>query len=185
MMVFGALAEALDRLEAPFVVGGSLASSVRGLPRSTVDVDLIVRISVKQLEELAENLGAAWYIDVEEARDSLRMGRAFNILHHATGLKFDLFPADAAFEKSELGRATMEKLVVEGEEIECPVATAEDILLAKLRWYLDGGGVSDRQWSDIVGIVQTNDLDQEYVRSWAKRLDVEPLFDKALTDSRL
>jgi hypothetical protein len=66
------------------------------------------------------------------------------------------------------------------------VTTAEDILLAKLRWYADGGQVSDRQWSDIGGIlIQNPDLDWDYVNSWAARLDVTDLLEKARIDAQL
>ncbi len=185
MIVFGALAEQLDRLEAAFVVGGSLASSVRGIPRSTIDIDLIVRITVQQVAELAEAMGSDWHIDVEQAREALRYGRSFNFLHLRSGLKFDFFPACTAFHQAEIARATTETLIVEGETIECPVVTAEDILIAKLRWYADGGQVSDRQWSDIVGIVRANpSLDRDYVGHWAQQLDVQSLFERALGDAQ-
>src|SRR5215831_11620826 len=102
MIVFGALAAQLDRLEAAFVVGGSLASSVRGIPRSTIDIDLVVRITVQQVAELAEALGSDWCIDVEQAREALRYGRSFNFLHLPSGLKFDFFPARTAFQDAEI-----------------------------------------------------------------------------------
>jgi hypothetical protein len=63
------------------------------------------------------------------------------------------------------------------------VATAEDILLAKLQWYRMGGGVSERQWSDIAGILAVApDLDAAYLRTWAARLGVEDLLDKAVAE---
>jgi hypothetical protein len=36
------LPEVLNELGIPFVIGGSLASSVHGVPRATMDVDLVV-----------------------------------------------------------------------------------------------------------------------------------------------
>jgi len=66
------------------------------------------------------------------------------------------------------------------------VTTAEDILLAKLRWYADGGRVSDRQWNDIGGILEQNpNLDWDYVNSWAARLGVTDLLEEARADSQL
>lgn len=38
------VADALERCRVPYVVGGSLASSVSGEPRSTLDIDLVVGI---------------------------------------------------------------------------------------------------------------------------------------------
>jgi len=64
--------------------------------------------------------------------------------------------------------------------------TAEYILLAKLQWYRQGREVSDRQWSNIGGIlVQNPDLDWNCVNLWAARLGVTGLLAKAQADSKL
>lgn len=61
------------------------------------------------------------------------------------------------------------------------VATAEDILLAKLRWYKDGGEVSERQWRDIEGIVAANPtLELDYTKRWAASLGLTELLERAL-----
>ena len=79
-----------------------------------------------------------------------------------------------------------EPLTIDGESVICPVSTPEDIVLAKLRWYKDGGQVSDRQWSDIGGVIATNpSLDVDYLRLWAGRLQVTDLLEKALTESAM
>jgi hypothetical protein len=80
-------------------------------------------------------------------------------------------------------RATLEPITIDGEVVVCPVSTPEDVLLAKLRWYKDGGQVSDRQWGDIAGIVATNpNLDLPYARLWAGRLRVADLLERALSE---
>ena len=135
--------------------------------------------------ELAECLGPRWYFDVEYARKALQSGQSFNILYMGTVFKFDIFPANSAFRNAEIARATIEPVNFEGELIECPVATAEDILLAKLRWYADGGEVSEKQWSDITTVVTANDdLDREYVAGWAEKMGIEKLLQRAYDDSK-
>lgn len=61
-----------------------------------------------------------------------------------------------------------------------------EVLLSKLEWYRQGGEVSDRQWSDVVGVLkaQPGHLDEDYLRGWADRLGVRDLLDKALRDAR-
>ncbi len=39
---------------------------------------------------------------------------------------------------------------------ELRIATPEDTLLQKLRWYDDGGRVSDKQWHDVLGILKAS-----------------------------
>lgn len=172
---------ALERLGIPYLIGGSVASSSRGIVRATLDIDFVARIGPQQAPALSAALGRDWYADSEQIRDSLAAGRSFNIIHIPTSQKVDVFPATDAFHLSQLQRATREVLEFSGETGEYPVASAEDILLAKLRWYRDGGEVSDVQWGDITGIVATNPaLDVQYLETWAARLGVSGLLAKAL-----
>lgn len=58
--------------------------------------------------------------------------------------------------------------------MEFPVSSAEDTVLAKLHWFRAGGETSDRQWSDILGIIRTQGsrLDRSYLDEWAAKLGV-------------
>jgi hypothetical protein len=180
----GPLSAVLNALRLPFIVVGSTASSARGIPRFTKDIDLIVRIGAIQAERLASALGKDWYAEPDQIRQAIQNGRSFNVIHIPSSWKIDLFPAQTDFHDSEMHRATPEPLTIDGESVVCPVSTPEDIVVAKLRWYKDGGQVSDRQWSDIGGVIATNpSLDVDYLRLWAGRLQVMDLLEKALTES--
>ena len=179
----GLIDATLERLGIPYLVGGSLASSCRGLARFTMDIDIVAQVGPGQAGRLSAALGPDWYADAAQIRDSISAGRAFNLIHIPTSFKVDVFPATGEFELSQLGRATKETLDFLGESGLYPVATAEDILLAKLQWYRDGGETSDRQWADITGIVAVNPgLDRGYLEAWAARLGVRELLRKALAD---
>jgi hypothetical protein len=179
------LTMALDSLRIRYAVAGSLASSTHGIARHTEDGDLLCAIHPAHVPKLAETLGPNWYVDVEEMQRALRAGRTFNIIHKGFALKFDLFPASTEFHAKQLERAEMRPLRLEGAE-PCLVTTAEDILVAKLRWYKDGGQVSENQWRDIVGVLTTNkSLDSAYLQHWAARLGVTDLLEKAHADARL
>ena len=176
------IAAALDRVGIRYAIGGSLASSARSVWRTTMDVDLVAAMAPAQAERFVKSLGTDWYADVDQVRDSVAAGRSFNVIHMKNVLKVDVFPAREPFHRAQLDRATVLPL---GEgRIPCVVTTAEDILLAKLQWYRDGGEVSDRQWSDIGGLIAINDaMDWEYVNSWAARLGVTALLERARTDA--
>ena len=148
-----------------------------------MDIDLVVRIGALHAEQLVAALGPGWYADAQQIRQAIQTGRAFNIIHMPTGWKIDMFPAQSDFHECEMQRATLEPVTIDGEAVVCPVSAPEDVLLAKLRWYDDGGRVSDRQWGDITGIVGANpNLDLEYTRLWAGRLQVTDLLDRALSE---
>jgi hypothetical protein len=179
------LTSALRALGIRFVVGGSLASSAHGVVRATFDGDLVALIFPPQAKMLATALGPGWYTESEMMQRAIKDGRAFNLIHIPSAMKFDIFPASTDFHDSELERAVLTPLRIEGAAL-CPVATPEDALLAKLQWYRDGSEVSDRQWSDIGGLIVTNPaMDWEYVNSWAARLGVTALLERARADAEL
>jgi hypothetical protein len=174
------LAGALEGLKIPYLIGGSLASSTHGVWRATLDVDILARVVVEQADPLRAALGDGWYVDSEQIRQALAAGRAFNLIHISSMQKFDIFPAVSEFHMSELARARRLEVDYFGDRRVCPVATAEDVLLAKLQWYRAGGEVSERQWIDIAGILAANrNLDFAYLREWAARLGLEPLLRRA------
>ncbi len=65
------------------------------------------------------------------------------------------------------------------------MASAEDTILAKLEWFRAGGEVSERQWSDVVGVLRTvgPGLDQPYLLQWAGTLGVADLLERALGEA--
>jgi hypothetical protein len=86
------LLEILDRSEIPYSIGGSVASSTHGIPRTTMVVDLVADIKPDQVDELVAVLHSEFYADAEMIREALPRGRSFNLIHYATAYKFDVFP---------------------------------------------------------------------------------------------
>ncbi len=171
----------LDAIGIRYVVVGSLASSAHGVYRSTADGDLLARVAPPHGKLLAAALGKNWYADENEIERAIRGGRSFNLIHIPTALKIDIFPVTTEFHATQLGRATVITVFPNDEAPQFPVASPEDILLAKLQWFQAGGEVSEKQWGDISGILATNpSLDFAYVKFWAQRLGVGQLLARAL-----
>jgi hypothetical protein len=181
---FEELLAGLDRLEIAFFVGGSVASGVHGIPRNTKDIDVVADISLDIVSEFCAVLAPRFYADAEQAVFAIGAGRAFNVIHLKSAHKFDIFPAGKdRFIRSQLARRRYSTTSVAGlENIEFPVASAEDTILAKLVWFRKGGEVSDQQWNDILGVihVQAGRLDLGYLQEWAGELGVVDLLRKAL-----
>lgn len=182
---FQELLAALDRTETPFFIGGSVASGAHGLARLTNDIDIMVDLARDRVTEFCEALGAAFYADADVVSRAVTAARPFNLIHLASAYKFDLFPiGNDAFGRSELARRRFTAGTISGlEDIEFPVASPEDTILAKLVWFQKGGGVSDRQWHDILGVlkVQGDRLDRAYLVRWAEKLGVSDLLRDVLT----
>lgn len=175
----------LERLGLDYLIGGSLAASLHGIPRSTQDADLVVDLPSSRVAELLRALGPQFYADEERARSAVSRQAAFNIIHLETMFKVDLFVlGDDAAAQSEMRRRERHRLG-DTDADAAFVASAEDTVLQKLLWYRRGHGVSDRQWQDLVGVlkVQGNRIDRAYLDAWATALDLRELLAEAFTEA--
>jgi hypothetical protein len=183
---FQLLLDALNRLEIRHMIGGSLASSMRGIPRSTNDIDLVAVIEEEHISPLAAALRGDFYADPQSIREALYHRRSFNVIHFESGAKFDIFPAAGdAYLETQIDRSKLQEVALgEGASVRCFLATAEDIILAKLAWYRAGGEQSDRQWNDVRGVlaVQGALLDRAYMQQWAEYLKVRDLLQRLFSE---
>ena len=174
--------QALEALGVPYVLGGSLASALYGLQRATLDADLMADLRTEHLAPLAERLAADFYIDPLTMAEAVATHSHFNLIHQTTMFKVDIFVAKPRpFDQSELARRVALVLVDDPEQ-SAYVASAEDMILVKLEWYLLGGEVSERQWRDVLSMLhdQHERLDRAYLRRWAADLGVSDLLQEAI-----
>ena len=179
------VAQALDACGVRYLVGGSLASSISGEPRSTLDVDLVVALAESDVERLVAMLGDEFHADPDALRRACRDKSSANLIHLGTSTKVDLFVAGGSpLDEVQMDRRQQVRVATDPDRY-LYVYTPEDILLQKLRWYRMGGEVSDRQWRDVLGIVlvQGAALDERYLREGARTLGVTDLLDRALGDA--
>ena len=131
---------------------------------------------------LSAELSKEFYADEGVMREAVRACRPFNLIHYESSYKFDLFPVPAdPYYQGELDRRTVTEFSFgEGSSLRFPVVTPEDTVLTKLVWRQTGGEVSERQWSDVLGIIKVRgqELDQEYLRRWAAHLGVTQLLQR-------
>lgn len=174
----------LDQQHIRYVLVGSFASSIHGMYRSTADIDMLADIHPSQIRPLYEALQNSFYVDEHAIREAVTQGRSFNAIHFDSVFKVDIFVAKSdEFAVSQLNRRQIRKISPEKDEA-VYVATAEDTTLAKLRWYRAGHETSNTQWSDVLGVLATshNSLDAEYLHTWAERLGVMDLLQRAWAD---
>lgn len=177
--------EALEQLDVPYLIGGSLASARYGAVRATMDADLVADLRLEHADPLAQALEGAFYVDTDAVRDAVRRRDSFNVIHLETVFKVDIFiPKGRPFDRAQFERRE-KKVMTTDPERTAYVASAEDIVLAKLEWYQMGGGVSKRQWEDIQSVLkaQGDRLDLAYMRRWAAELGVADLLARALADA--
>jgi hypothetical protein len=179
-----ALLTALDQCGIAYLIGGSVASGIHGIYRTSMDVDLVADIHTPQAAELARRLSSEFYADADMMRNAIQAGRSFNVIDLGSSYKFDVFPlSQDRFSQEQFSRRSVAEVTLGSQTLSVPIATAEDTLLMKLVWYRAGGEISERQWNDIRGIIaiQGESLDRAYVRHWAGYLKVADLLEEALS----
>jgi hypothetical protein len=174
-----------ERLRIPYLVGGSLASALYGVVRSTLDADIVADIRQEQVSALVAVLGEDFYVDDQMMRGAIEHRGSFNLIHLKTMFKVDVFiRKERPFDRMQFERR-IEQVLAANPVQKAFITSAEDIILAKLEWYRLGNEISDRQWRDIIGVlkVQAGRLDLEYLRKWAVELKVADLLQRALKES--
>jgi len=180
-----AVTRIINDLKIDYYVGGSLASSAFGFARATMDVDLVADIKTEHVSRIVEELEKSFYIDREMIERAIREKSSFNMIHLESMFKVDVFvPPDHPFERQVFSRRSSRAVTEDGSKL-LVFPSPEDIILLKLVWYQSGGRVSDRQWTDVLGVikVQGENLDKSYLELWGAKLGVAELLSKAFQDS--
>jgi len=186
MAIAVSFTQLLERLDIPYLVGGSVASSVHGEPRSTNDVDIVADIRSEHLDAFVEAVSADYYVSLLAARQAIRSGTSFNVIHVAAAVKVDVFVAgDDEFNHERLRQRQLID-VSDAPPASMYVDTAENSVLRKLEWFRRGGEASDRQWRDVLAILrlQRSSLDRRHLAMWADRLGVSDLLERAVGEAQ-
>ena len=176
----------LERLSIPYYIGGSIASSFFGIARATMDVDIIADIKENQIRNLKKSLEKDYYIDENMIREAIQKTSSFNIIHLATIIKIDIFiPKKDSFQYQVFKRKINDNFEDNGLKEKFYFSSAEDIIIFKLQWYELGGGISERQWNDIIGVikVQNKNLDTDYLKFWSNKFGLNNFLKKAFADA--
>lgn len=175
----------LEKIGVRYAIGGSLASAIHGIVRSTMDVDIVAEMKTRHVRPFVEGLGESFYADESRILEAVKRCGSFNVIDQSTVFKIDVFVArDQLFEISQIERRESVPLTDVSDE-RAFVSSAEDVVLAKLLWYRKGGDVSDRQWNDVLGVVrvQSDNLNREYLTEMAGRLEIEDLLQRAFEEA--
>lgn len=175
----------LESLGCDYFVGGSLASSMFGEPRSTNDIDFVVAMRPQRVAAFAEKLGTDFEVDTAMLRDALARGSCANFFYLPLVIKIDFFALGTSpYDEMEFQRR--QRVCVRSMQETLYVKAPEDTVLRKLLWYRAGGEESSKQWRDVVEVLRLSApvLDNHYLSRWAIELGVDDLLRRAQSDSR-
>ena len=184
LVVVEPIVKAFERVGVSYYVGGSVTSSIHGIPRSTMDIDLVADIRRKDVALLVNMLQTTYYIDREMILEAIQRQASFNLIHLETMLKIDVFVLKGTPYAQEAFQRRRKNLLDEERNVELFLASPEDIILSKLDWFRMGGGVSERQWLGVMK-VQREWLDMDYLHHWASELALSDMLAQACRDAGL
>ncbi|CAN5549943.1 hypothetical protein BH11ARM1_BH11ARM1_06020 [soil metagenome] len=174
--------EAFESDNIPFVVGGTFANAVAQNPLDSRILEVSAYLASHRVESVTAALEKTFLLNREEIRDCVVSSDTFRF--------FELIDVDSLFkvnvhlshnepyDAEVFRRASIQEIL---PNIRSNCMSAEDIVIQKLRWFELGNRVSDRQWNDIVQVleVQKGLLDETYLDKWATHFEVKELLDEA------
>ena len=170
LVVVKAVTTALETLSIPYFIVGSIASGVRGEFRATNDIDIVCRIDAEKSRALADQLSETFFVDLVDVSACIRSGSSFNFVHRESAFKVDFFSRVGPLEEAEFARSTLPLDLVDGLRVQ--VASAEYVILAKLRWWDLSNGVLERQIRDARSVISASGdaLDRAFLAKWGAHL---------------
>lgn len=168
--ILGDFTKRLDKIGIEYMLVGSMALVHYAMPRTTVDIDIVVNILPENIDEFIAEFKTDYYIPIDHTKDSVRRKGMFNILNNQTILKIDcIILKESEFETNAFARR---KRIDYSGDFDVWIISKEDLILSKLNWAKNTK--SERQLLDVASIIR-NGYDEKYVRIWAKKLGIENL----------
>jgi len=168
----------LNRTQITYYLTGSMASNYWGIPRSTHDLDFVIQLPPSAVPQIVSEFSPDYYIDEPSIRAAYRPPYQFNAIDTRSALKVDFwFPKPEPFDREMLRRRL--RVLLFGET--AWITTPEDSILHKLVW--NRITPSDRQVGDAAGVlaIQSEKLDQTYLKTWSQTLGVSGELQKLLS----
>lgn len=169
----------LEQMQIPYGLVGSYASSIWGVARFTEDIDIVVELKLGQVSDLCAAFPQPdFYVSKDAAKEAVRLGTQFNVVHPASGSKIDfMISHDDVWSRLQLQRR---QRVTLDPDFEAFTVSPEDVILSKLRYYKEGG--SEKHPRDISGILRTQGdrVDRDYIAHWAERMKITEVWQVVL-----
>jgi len=164
----------LDELQIPYMISGSIATNYYTIPRMTRDIDIVVEMTLGNIEKFVALFSPDFYVDKDMITEEVKRGRMFNLIHNDSVVKID-FIVKTPTEYAELAFSRRQKITIDSSDAPIWIIAIEDLILAKLNWAKDSH--SEMQLNDVRNLMKSSkNIDFTYIQRWVKRLDLVSIF---------
>ena len=163
-----------ERLGIDYMLTGSMAMVAYAMMRMTNDIDIVLEVNSRHAEKIINGFEPDYYVPHQRVRDAISRKLMFNVLHQETLVKIDcVMRKDNEFQKVAFSHR--KKINYSGFDLW--IIGKEDLILSKLIWAKESR--SEMQMRDVASMIR-NGFDEDYVRSWAKKLDIESILEECI-----
>ena len=166
----------LGKAGIPYMICGSVAANYYSIPRMTRDIDIVIELQKKDVDEFFNLFRDDFYIDRQTVLREVSRQGMFNLIHNQYVVKVD-FIIGKSSEYQKAGFARRRQVVI--EQMPMWFASAEDLVISKLLWAKSSR--SEMQLKDVRNLIKTVEgLDLNYIDNWVRKLDLEDLYNKVI-----
>ncbi|MEW6455621.1 MAG: nucleotidyltransferase [Acidobacteriota bacterium] len=159
-----------------YMITGSTAVNFYSVPRMTRDIDIIIELSLNNIEKIENLFSDEFYMDREAIYKAVVQKGIFNIIHNSYLVKIDfIIRKDSDFHREEF--RNKRRIIV--ETVNMNVVSPEDLVLSKLFWAKESK--SEVHINDVRNLLNNvKDLNIEYISYWVNKLGVDELYKEVL-----
>ncbi len=127
------VAAAFEKLAIPYYIGGSIASSIYGIARATMDVDIVADMQVHHISALKQLLENEYYIDENMMEQAANSVSSFNLIHLKTMIKIDVFfHKTDSYAQQAISRKRKDTIEEDHDALKFYFSSPEDIIINTL-----------------------------------------------------
>lgn len=176
--------DALQAADVEYMIGGALALWAWGEPRSTMDLDLMISVSVEAIPRLSMELKTReMLLPPDIVLDAVIEAQPYvplNAIHMYSGFKADLyllFPEDDLGQKAFSRRRQVDLGPRFGTLF---VQSPEDLIIYKLAYYRISRQTKHPRDIYAILIAQGDQIDFDYIQEWVDRQGLSAIWDEML-----
>jgi hypothetical protein len=152
-----------------------------GIPRSTKDADFVVQLDQQSIAAVTSTLGPEFQLDPQMSFETVTGTLRYRIRRSDSAFMVEFFLlGQDAHDRARFARRVLKPM---GDH-HAFVATAEDVIITKLRWSRGANRAKDiEDIKDVLEVQTSANLELPYIRGWCDQHGTRELFEQLLAQT--